>query len=171
MSINYITEPNKAKNNGGQILANGTTISQNFETTPVKSYQTTSFASTVTNSNDVSRAVNTASLPYNNNSPIAKKLTSKITGRDNTVLMAGALRPELLDSINDISSIRTVRTTAAIRAGNFNLYTGKFSVAPTVSLDDFGTDFAATVYRLYTGSLRYKIGSSTTQTNYSKKTT
>jgi hypothetical protein len=58
-----------------------------------------------------------------------------------------------------------------MRAGNFNMVTGKYSTPPAVALDNFGNDNAARVGRTSPGSLVFRTGRKTpVSTSYKTKT-
>jgi hypothetical protein len=79
--------------------------------------------------------------------------------------------------------VRTTRTTTAIRAGYWNIYTGTWSTTPTTAVDNFwdiandttsstSTDQAATPTRSVPGELTYKLGQpSPVSVDYPAKTT
>jgi hypothetical protein len=61
-------------------------------------------------------------------------------------------------SIHKLEHMRTRRVATAIRAGNWNIYTGQFTTAPVVADDapTWGTDEAATPTRAIPGELVYR---------------
>lgn len=101
---------------------------------------------------------------YNDQLPIAKRLTTSLAGLSNDFLLSGAGEPNLIVSVHKIESITTRRTATAIRAGYFNFYTGKFTTSPTNVVDSFtgsdstSNDYAARVSRKLPGRLTYKLG-------------
>ena len=70
-------------------------------------------------------------------------------------------------SINKLEHMRTVRVATAIRAGYWNVYTGKFTTAPTVADDapTWGTDDAANPTRAIPGELVYRVSGQPDGTN------
>lgn len=109
---------------------------------------------------------------YNNASPIAMRYTTTIAGTGNTTLQSGADTPGLIRSIHKLETVRTRRLTTAIRAGYWNIYSGQFSTAPTVAVDNWydianqttsatSTDDAAVPSRDVPGELTYKLGQET----------
>jgi len=85
-------------------------------------------------------------------------------------LLAGAGHSEYLKDINSIESARTRRQATAIRAGKFNLSTGKFAPAyPVVALDGFGNDHAARSSYNVPGSITFRVGNSIISQNYEAK--
>jgi hypothetical protein len=90
-------------------------------------------------------ASGSTNFAYNNQRPIAMRYTTTIAGTGNTVLQGGASVPGLTRSIHRQEVVRTRRFTTAIRAGYFNRYTGQFSTAPTVAVDNwYGNDIDTT---------------------------
>jgi hypothetical protein len=139
----------------------------------VASPATTVFGSTVvpassTVNDYATKAVSGGDFRYNNQSPVAKRVSSTIGGVSNTVLRSGALVPSLVASINRlrvkngsnvlVDGVRTRRDTTAIRAGQFNLYTGKFASEPTVAADTYVSDVAAAPTRSAPGRLVFRTG-------------
>jgi hypothetical protein len=173
------------KNNHG-VAVNTGSYSSILSSRSVANSPTTVFGSTVvpassTVNDYADKALSGGTFRYNNQRPLAVRLTSTISGVSNTVLRSGALVPSLVTSINRsrvkngsnvlVDGVRTRRDTTAIRAGNFNFYTGKFSVAPTVAADTYTTDSAATVGRSAPGQLVFRTGSKVPVTkNYPAKT-
>lgn len=104
-------------------------------------------------STTTNKALSAGTFAYNNQSPIAKRLTETISGVSNATLQSGAAQPGLVRSIHKLEVVRTRRLTTAIRAGYWNIYSGVFSPAPTVATDTFAADDAATVSRSAPGEL------------------
>lgn len=97
-------------------------------------------------------------------------IRSKATIGYSMPLLAGAGYTEYLKDINYIESARTRRQNTAIRAGKFNLSTGKFAPAyPVVALDSFGNDNAARSSYNVPGSITFRVGNSITSQNYPGK--
>lgn len=133
-------------------------------------YNTTVFASTVIENNDVSNSLSTGTFSELNNKPITQKITTNLAGVANDVLLTSANQPALEKSINYIQQINTRKATTAIRNGQFSIYTGKFTAGyPINQVDTFDTDNAANPTRNNPGSLYFNIGKITT-TTYTKKT-
>ena len=57
-----------------------------------------------------------------------------------------------------------------MRAGNFNMVTGKFTVNPTSATDSFGSDVAASPTRAVPGKLVYGLGQGVVRADYKAKT-
>lgn len=116
-------------------------------------------------------ALSAGTFAYNNQSPVAKKVTTSLSGVSNTVLRSGADQPQLIRSIHKLETLTTRRQATAIRAGNFNIYTGAFSAGPTVAVDTLATDYAATPTRSSPGQLAYMTGAKNpVQDDYAAKT-
>jgi hypothetical protein len=158
-------------NNGGTIKANGT-VSGTFAASSLTQVDTGVFASTVVDNNDADKALSTGTFAFNNNSPVAKKLTGSLSGVNNDFLLSGASDPNNIQSIHKIESVRTRRLTSAIRQNKWNEYSGEFdSGFPVVAVDNFGADDAANPTRSVPGELVYRTGSpNVVQDNYKKKT-
>ena len=168
------------KNNGGSAINIGSKAS--VLKNSVLGYATVgAFGSKVIDGSSTDKAVSAGTFAYNNKAPIAKRTAKIIAGVSNTVLVSGAAQPSLVKSIHKssvmngsgvlVDGVRTNRNSTAIRAGNFNIYTGRFSSAPTVAADTFASDNAANVGRSSTGRLVYRTGSKLPKSvNYASKT-
>ena len=106
---------------------------------------------------------------FNNQSPITMKYTTSIAGTGNAFLQSGANVPSLTRSIHKLETVRTRRLTTAIRAGEWNIYTGQFANDPTVAVDNWwsigdgatsvsSTDDSANPSREVPGELTFKLG-------------
>lgn len=87
---------------------------------------------------DVAKAVSAGLVAYNNNKPVARRSSTTITGLSNTVLRSGASQPALRRSIHRLESVLTVLNLTAIRAGKFNMYTGKYDAGYPQVVNDTG---------------------------------
>lgn len=116
------------------------------------------FGTTVVDNNTADKALSAGTFSYNNQKPVAKRTTTTISGTSNTYLQSGAAVPGNIRSIHKLETLRTRRLTTAIRAGYWNIYTGKFSTPPTVTVDSLATDNAATPTRDVPGQLQYMAG-------------
>ena len=159
------------KNKGGTVIAAGSAASGVLQSRGASSPSLAAFASTVINGSDTDPANNSGTFAYNNVRPIAIRYTTGLAGVSNTFLLSGSSAPGIRRVVNKTESVRTNRSATAIRAGNFNMYTGIFTVAPTVASDSFGTDNAASPTAAIPGKLVYKIGNPTPfSQNYAAKT-
>jgi hypothetical protein len=172
---NYSLQPNMsgsgAKNSGGVTARAGN--SSNLINVQVSRFNTTVFASTVLDNSWSDKAVSDGSFAYNNESPVAKRLTTILSGISNTVLRSGATQPGLIRSIHKLETLRSNRVTTGIRANKFNRYTGAWDNGfPVVAVDSLSTDTAATPTRAVPGQLTYKLGNPIPVTNndYKAKT-
>lgn len=128
------------------------------------------FASTVVDGTEVDPAVSAGVFAFNNQRPVAMRLTTALATVSNSVLQSGANVPSQIRSINKRESYVSEGTSTAFRAGYFNLYTGKYSPAPTSVVETPGTDNAANPTRSVPGKLVFKSGSPVaTSQNYSAK--
>ena len=157
------------KNDGGSVLNGGSTsildsVSLGYSDVGV-------FGSSVIDGDDTDKALNAGTFSYNNQKPVAKRVTKELSGVANTYLQSGAAVPGNIRSIHSIQSVRTRRLTTAIRAGEWNIYTGKFGTDPVVAVDTFATDDAANPSRQHPGELQYKTGAPVpVQDDYKAKT-
>jgi len=158
------------KNKGGTILAAGSAASGVVQTQKAASYYSSSFASTVINGTNTDPA-NGGTFAYNDAHPVAIRYTTSLAGISNTFLRSGSSNPNERRTVNKTESVRTRRSATSIRNGNFNIYNGLFTSSPTVAVDSFGTDTAASPTAAVPGQLVYKIGNPVPFTkNYAKKT-
>ncbi len=85
-------------------------------------------SSIVVDGNDTDEALSASTIAYNNQSPIAIRLTSTISGQSNTVLRSGANAPGQLRGINKRESYKVNKIATAYRNGYWDPYYGKFAV-------------------------------------------
>ena len=81
--------------------------------------------SVVVDGADTDEALSASTIAYNNNSPVAMRLSETISGQSNDVLLSGGNAPGQLRSINKRESYKVSKISAAYRAGLWNLYDGK----------------------------------------------
>lgn len=156
-------------NKGGAVVNGGTTTL--LDTVELGYSNVGVFGSSVIDNNDADKALSAGTFSYSNQKPVAKRVTTTLSGVSNTVLRSGADQPGLIRSIHKLEVVRTRRLTTAIRAGDWNIYSGSFSTPPTVAVDTLATDEAATPTRSVPGELVYKTGAPTpVQDNYKAKT-
>ena len=159
------------KNKGGSVIAAGSASSGVLSSRRATGSNLAAFASTVVNGTNTDPANNSGTFAYNNARPVAIRYTTTLAGISNTFLLSGSSNPSERRIVNKTESVRTNRSATSIRAGNFNIYTGQFSVAPTVASDSFGTDNAASPTAAVPGKLVYKIGNPVPfSKNYAAKT-
>lgn len=101
---------------------------------------------------------------------LASKVTTAIASVPNTVLRK--MDRAIVDSIHKIESITTRLQASGFRAGNFNIYSGKFvSAIPTISTS-FGQDHAARPSLAIPGELVFRDGDDVpTLADYPARTT
>lgn len=172
---NYTVPPNVkgsgARNSGGASARISTTSL--LDGVGVSRYNSTVFASTVLDNGWANEAVSAGTFAYNNVKPVAKRVSTALSGVSNTVLQSGAAQPGLIRSIHKLEVLRTRRFTAAIRANKYNRYTGDWDAGyPVVAVDTLATDNAANPSRSAPGQLTYKLGQPAPVTNndYKAKT-
>lgn len=159
---------NSTDNNGGTVKANGS-VGGTFQSTQLSQNKVFVFGSTVVNNDSADKALEDGVFAYDNEHPVAKKVTTTLSGVPNDFLRSGASAPGTIRSIHKLEVVRTRRLTQAIRLNKFNEYTGKFdpgypqgSSTPddfynisTNSLQATSTDNAAEPTRDNPGELTY----------------
>lgn len=67
---------------------------------------------------------------------IMKRVAGTVHGQStNTMLIAGAVRNDSRDKVHKVNAVRTSKVATAIRAGYWNVFTGSWTTAPSVSND------------------------------------
>jgi hypothetical protein len=155
------TTDTSTKNKGGAVIRGGTSLL--LDNVSAARSISNVFASTVISSGSTvvdyaTSALSAGTFAYNNQKPVAKRYSILIAGTSNSFLQTGAARPELVRSIQKLETLRTRRLTTAIRAGYWNIYSGKFSTQPTNAVDSPGTDNAAVPTQAIPGQIVYMAG-------------
>lgn len=167
------------RNNGGSAVQTGSAASGKLQKVNVGSYYSRLgvFASTPVDGTDTNEANSAGTFAYNGGRLLAKRYSTTLSGVSNTTLLSGAARPDLRRRVNKTESTRNRLDTTLIRSGGFNIYTGKFVnnqtgavVKPTVQLDSFNQDDAATPTASVPGELTYLVGKVPVNDNYKAKT-
>jgi hypothetical protein len=171
--VDYTLPPNRPNSgsggNGGASTKIGSGLSGKLDNVAISREYSDVFGSVVIDDSTADKALASGVFAFDNESPIAKKLTTSLSTVDNDVLLSGAAQPPLVRSIHKQEKVISTRFTTAFRAGYFNLYTGKYSVTPTTATDPFwniggnvtsntSTDEAASPSRAVPGELVYKTG-------------
>ena len=156
------------KNSGG-VAIKASDLSTTLTDRPVAGVNVGVFASVVVDGTDTDESVVGGVFAYSNQKPVAKRLSTSLATVNNKVLLSGAAVPSLQTDINKLESIITNRTSTAFRAGNFNLFTGKYS-SFTTATDSFGNDVEARVTRSAPGRLVYKLAKAPVRVGYKPKT-
>jgi hypothetical protein len=170
----YTVPPNTkgsgARNAGGASTRVSTTSL--VDGVGVSRYNTGVFASTVLDNGSADEAVSAGTFAYNNSRPVAKRVSTTLSGVSNTVLQSGADQPGLIRSIHKLEVLRSRRLTTALRANKYNRSTGAWDAGyPVVAVDSLATDTAATPTRAVPGQLTYMSGANpVTNNDYKKKT-
>lgn len=163
-------------NNGGSVVKGGSTT---MLTSVDLGYSDVGvFGSSVVDGADTDKALDAGTFSFSNQRPVAKRVSSSLSGVSNTVLRSGAGQPGLIRSIHKLEVLRTRRLTTAIRAGKWNIFKGAFLNNqdqtvdnPTVATDSLDSDNAATPTRDAPGQLVYKTSAPVpVQDNYKAKT-
>jgi hypothetical protein len=157
------------KNNNGVAVNAGSPTGRVSKVGLGRSHVTT--GSVVVDRETTNKAVSAGVFAYSTQKPISARLSVVVGASSSNVLLGLANVPGQIRSIHKIESRRVVRKATAMRAGNFNLITGKFTVDPTSATDSFGSDVAASPTRAVPGKLVYKLGSYVpVSTGYKAKT-
>lgn len=145
-------------NNNHGTAKNAGTVSSVLENSTLGAVNVGVFGSTVIDGTDTDKAISGGTIAHNHVKPLTAKVTTELGGVSNTALKTTANVPSQLRSINKRESYKSSGYATAFRAGYFNLYTGKFSPAPTPVTETPGTDNAATPTRSVPGTMRFKTG-------------
>lgn len=173
----YDTVPTNVKGSGaggnggaGTKLGSGNSVLDNVAVSRADTNGV--FGSTVLDNDHADKALDAGVFAYNNEKPIAKRLTTSLATVSDDVLLSGATVPSLVRSIHKLETLRTTRTTSAIRANKFNRYTGQWeSGYPVTATDSLNTDEAAVPTRNVPGSLTFTSSGANIQTSsYTEKT-
>lgn len=143
-------------NNGGSVINGGSTTELNSVDLGYSNVGV--FGSSVVDGTDTDKALSAGTFSYSNQKPIAKRVTEALSGVSNTYLQSGASVPGNIRSIHKLEVLRTRKLTTAIRAGEWNIYTGKWGTKPSVVVDVLANDDAATPSRSVPGELTYVAG-------------
>jgi len=158
------------RNNGGAVIKAGTSATL-VDNVALGYSNVGVFGSSVADGTNTDKALSAGTFSFNNQSPIAKRVTTTLSGVSNTYLQSGAAKPGIIRSIHKLEVVRTRRLTTAIRAGYWNIYSGSFTAPPTVAVDSFASDDAASPSRSAPGELTYMTGSVVpVQDDYAEKT-
>lgn len=158
--VDYTIPPNlngsgSSNNHGAAAKAGNSALLDNVS---ISKDTTGVFGSVVVDGADTDKAVSGGPIAHNHVKPITAKVTTEIAGVASSVLSNSANDPSQLRSINKRESYKSAGTATAMRAGYFNLYTGRFSPAPTPVTETPGTDVAANPSRSAPGDLVFRTG-------------
>ena len=169
--VNYSTQPNLtgsgSRNNGGSATRVG--VSAELNNVAVSKDTTGVVGSVVVDGADTDKAISGGTIAHSHVKPITAKVTTEIAGVASSVLSTSANNPAQLRSINKVETIKSNGVATAIRAGYWNVYTGKWSTNPTAvsanttgvptsGQSQFGNDDAATPTRSAPGELVFRTG-------------
>jgi hypothetical protein len=169
--VNYTIQPNLtgsgSRNNGGSATRVGTSAELN--NVAISKDTTGVVGSVVVDGADTDKAISGGTIAHDHVKPIVAKVTSEIAGLASTALSTNANNPAQLRAINKVESVKSNGVATAIRAGYFNIYTGRFSTnptpvtvyptgVPTTNQAWVGTDDAATPTRSAPGELVFRTG-------------
>ena len=150
----------------GVIKANGMSSSGVVSNISTSSPNLGIYGSVVVDGPDLDPVATGAVLNYNNQRPVAKKITTRLNVFENNTLQSGASVPSLRRNVMKIESINTSKVTTSMRQGKYNMFTNSFASTcgsgsdqcPDVSTDNFNTDNAAAVGSNNKGNLVYTLG-------------
>lgn len=149
---------NATKNNGGSAVQIGPSkILSNLGL----GLDSPATGSVVIDGTDTNKSVDSAIFAKNTQRPLGQRLS------ESPSLVGGSSYPRYFRQINSIEAFDSPGTATAFRAGYFNLYTGKWSINPTVTYDNMHKavnsiahiDTEAHVTRSNPGSLTFLSGS------------
>lgn len=172
-SVNYSTVPTNAVASGAKDLGGSATkinTTSQLDGVSIDRYDAGVFGSTVLDNGVADKALSAGTFAFNNNEPIARRVTSNLSGVYNNVLQNSA-NSGYSTAIHSNSTSYTAKVRTGLEAGKFNEATGEWEAGyPQNSVDDFGTDNAAAVSRADQGSLTYMVnGKAATTTAYDGK--
>jgi hypothetical protein len=117
------------------------------------------FASVVYDGDDADKVISAGTFAHDHARGIIRRVTTEIAGQTDNTLRSGALVPSLVQGINKIEAVSTVKTASGIRANKFNRFDGTWAAGyPQTSTDSFGNDDAARASRSAPGEFVYKLG-------------
>lgn len=168
--VNYSTVPtNNAASGAKDVGGSATKISSTsqLDGVSVTRYNAGVFGSTVLDNAVANKALSSGTFAYNNNEPLARRVTTYLSGVYNKVL-SNAANSGYATAIHDNVVSYTAKIRTALEAGKFNEVTGEWEAGyPQNSVDNFGTDNAASVSRSNQDSLTYLVnGKVPTTSNY-----
>lgn len=170
-AVDYSVPPNVggsgARNNKGSATRVGSTSL--LGNVAVSKDSTGVFGSVVVDGTDTDKAISGGPIAHNHVKPITVKVTTEIAGVASSVLSNSSNNPAQLRSINKRESYKSAGTATAIRAGYYNIYTGRFSPAPTPVTETPATDVAANPTRSAPGDLVFRTGSKLPVRSYDYK--
>lgn len=158
--VNYSTVPTNAvasgaKNVGG--TSTKITSTSQLDGVGIDRYDAGVFGSTVLDNNTTDKALSAGVFAYNNNKPLARRVTTYISGVYNKVL-SNAANSGYATAIHSNTVAYTAKIRSGLEAGKFNEVTGEWDAGyPQNSVDNFGTDNAAAVSRANQDSLTYLV--------------
>lgn len=169
-----IVPPNKSilvDNDGGAASKITSTTSADMVGVAVARENVGVFGSTVVDGVNTDKALTAGTFAYDNESPVAKRVTQSLSTVTNNYLLSGAADPVQRRSIHKLEVLRTRKTTTAIREGYWNEFTGEFDPGyPLNVVDTLESDNAANPNRAVPGRVVFAGQSSVSTVNYSEKT-
>lgn len=161
-------------NDGGTVKRGGSVVDTRFSSAvPVYQGERAVVGSVVVDNNWANKAVSAGTFAkMAKGQYVAMKISTKLAGVNNTILLSGALVPSEIRSINKLEVLRTRKFTSAIRANKYNRVTGAWEAGyPQVTVDSLATDNAATPSMSVPGRVVFKLGGKVpVSVNYKAKT-
>jgi hypothetical protein len=164
----YYQSGSSVNNNGGTVLSHSITSEVLSDIAP-NAGSTLAYTSGPKDNDTSNKAYSGSAFAKNTDSLLAMRSDAVVSTV--AVLKNASIYPEYLRSIHYLENRTTTKTATAIRAGKYNIYTGKFEAGyPVTSTDNFGNDNAARSSYAVPGSLTFMTNSkeATTQ-NYPPK--
>lgn len=125
-------------NNGGVMKANGGDVTGALLTTnATSSVNLGVFASTPIDGDHADKVISGGTFAHNHTAPLSFLVTGELAGVSNDALASAASNAEYYRNPAPREKVRTRRLTTAIRAGYWNIYSGTWSTAPTVAVDNW----------------------------------
>lgn len=116
-------------NDGGSVINGGSTTS--FNSVDLGYSDVGVFGAVVVDGTDTDKALSAGTFAYDNQRPVAKRVTETLSGVSNTVLQSGADQPGLMRSIHKRESYRVKKTSTAFRSGYWDQLKGQFVIYGT----------------------------------------
>jgi hypothetical protein len=130
-STSTVNDGGVMKANGGNVT--GALLSTNATANPDVGV----FASTVVSGVNTAGAVDGGEFAHSHQTPISFLMTTELGGLASTALRSPADVNAYVRNPAPLEVLRTRRLTTAIRAGEWNIYTGEWGTDPTVAVDSW----------------------------------
>ena len=123
-------------NNGGTMKANGGVSNTQLNANQVSNPDVGVYGSTVVEGlNKTSKAIAGGTFSHNHQRPLAFRTSTELAGVSSSALATAQNPSEWIHNKHPRNKVRTNQIATAIRNNQWNLYTGKWTVPPTVTND------------------------------------